>query len=279
MQHAGREFSYHDLVAVGFLQSGNQKLGFYGAVVDEKGLQTPAGAGIGGLGDVAGQGVGFPAAVHLHHPGKVPAIDAVDRRLQSAVSRGGKYLLAVPEELDGNLRVGQRLHLHGGGYPAALHGVGFHEFHPGGGVEKEVADDDGRPFGTADLGFLQNFSRFQLQRRAGHAARRLGQKVDTADGGDGGQCLAPEAHGADGGKVLCAAEFGGGVAEKGRPGVLGGHAAAVVRDPEEGHAAVPNLHGDFGRARVHRVFQKLLDHGRGALHHLAGGDQIGNMRG
>ena len=162
MEHAGREFSYHDLVAVGFLQSGNQKLGFYGAVVDEKGLQTPAGAGVGGLGDVAGQGVGFPAAVHLHHPGKVPAIDAVDRRLQSAVSRGGKYLLAVPEELDGNLRVGQRLHLHGGGHTAALHGVGFHEFHPGGGVEKEVADDDGRPFGTADLGFFQNFSRFQL---------------------------------------------------------------------------------------------------------------------
>ena len=162
MQHAGREFSYHDLVAVGFLQSGNQQLGFYGAVVDEKGLQTPAGAGIGGLGDVAGQGVGFPAAVHLHHPGKVPAIDAVDCRLQAAVSRGGKHLLAVPEELDGHLRVRQRLHLHGGGYPAALHGVGFHEFHPGGGVEKEVADDDGRPFGTADLGFFQNFTRFQL---------------------------------------------------------------------------------------------------------------------
>ena len=49
-----------------------------------------------------------------------------------------------------------------GGHTAALHGVGFHEFHPGGGVEKEVTDDDGRPFGTADLGFFQNFSRFQL---------------------------------------------------------------------------------------------------------------------
>ncbi len=50
----------------------------------------------------------------------------------------------------------------------------------------------------------------------------FGQKIDAADGGDGGQCLAPEAHGADGGQVLGAAELGGGVAEKGRPGVLGG---------------------------------------------------------
>ena len=63
------------------------------------------------------------------------------------------------------------------------------------------------------------------------------------------------------------------------PAFKAGSAAAVVRDPEEGHAAVTDFHGDFGRARVHRVFQQLLDHGRGALHHLAGGDQIGNMGG
>ena len=69
------------------------------------------------------------------------------------------------------------------------------------------------------------------------------------------------------------------MAEKGCPGVLGGHAAAVVRDPEKGHAAVPDFHGDFGRARIYRVFQQLLDHGGGALHHLTRGDQVGDMGG
>jgi len=33
---------------------------------------------------------------------------------------------------------------------------------------------------------------------------------------------------------------------------------------------------DAGRARVERVLQHLLDHGGRALHHLAGGDLVGN---
>ena len=57
------------------------------------------------------------------------------------------------------------------------------------------------------------------------------------------------------------------------------HAAAVIGDPEEGHAAVPDLHGDLGGSGIHGVFQQLLDHGGRTLHHLAGGDEVGNMGG
>ena len=61
--------------------------------------------------------------------------------------------------------------------------------------------------------------------------------------------------------------------------VLGRHTAAVVGDPKEGHAAVPDLYGHLAGAGIHCVFQQLLDDGGRTLHHLTGGDQIGNMLG
>ena len=69
------------------------------------------------------------------------------------------------------------------------------------------------------------------------------------------------------------------MAEKGGAGILVGHTAAVVRDPQEGHAAVPDLNGDLGGTGIHGVFQQLLNNGGRPLHHLTGGDQIGNMGG
>ena len=60
-------------------------------------------------------------------------------------------------------------------------------------------------------------------------------------------------------------------------GILRGHAAAVVGDPKEGHAAVADLDGDFGGTGINGIFQQLLDHRGGALDHLAGGDQVGDM--
>ena len=69
------------------------------------------------------------------------------------------------------------------------------------------------------------------------------------------------------------------MAQECRPGVLRRHAAAVVRDPQEGHAPVPDLDGDLGGAGVHRVFQQFFYHAGGPLHHLSGGDQVGDMGG
>ena len=69
------------------------------------------------------------------------------------------------------------------------------------------------------------------------------------------------------------------MAQEGGAGILRGHSAAVVRDPQKGHAAVPDFDGDLGSPRVHGVFQQLLDGAGGPLHHLSGGDQIGHMGG
>ncbi len=52
------------------------------------------------------------------------------------------------------------------------------------------------------------------------------------------------------------------------------HARAVVGDADELAAAVLDGDLDAARASVERVLDKLLHRGRGALHHLAGGDAV-----
>ena len=171
----------------------------------------------------------------------------------------------------------QSLHLNGGSHPAALHGVGFHEFHPGRGVVEQIPNQDGGAVRASGLGFLGDDPGIQMQLYPGQASRRFGHQIDPADGGNGSQCLAPEAHGADGGQVFLRAQLGGGVAQKGGAGVLDGHAAAVVRHPEKGHAPVPDFDGHLGGSRVHGVFQQFLDGAGWPLHHLTGGNQVGHM--
>jgi hypothetical protein len=53
--------------------------------------------------------------------------------------------------------------------------------------------------------------------------------------------------------------------------------AAAMPQPYEAHAAVLDLHGQGVRPGVDGVLHELLDHRRGPLHHLAGGDQIGHV--
>ena len=171
------------------------------------------------------------------------------------------------------------LHLHSGSYPSALYGVGFHKFHPGGGVEEKIPHDNGRAVGAAGLCLFCDDTGLQAQRGAADTVSGLGQKIDAADGGNGGQSFPPETHGGNSGQVLSIAQLGGGVAQKRRPGVFGGHAAAVIGDPQEGHTAVANLQSDLGCAGIDGVFQQLLGNTGRALYHFAGGDQVGNVLG
>ena len=173
--------------------------------------------------------------------------------------------------------MGQGLLLHGAGHGGGLHGVPFHEFHPGGGVVEQVPHHDVGARGAAGGLAFQQLAGLQVQTGALVLAVGAGEQVDPAHGGGGGQGLAPEAQGADGLQILFTAELGGGVAQEGGFGVFPGHAAAVVPDPEQGHAPVLDLHGDGLRAGVDGIFHQLLDHGGGAFHHLACGDEVGKM--
>ena len=69
------------------------------------------------------------------------------------------------------------------------------------------------------------------------------------------------------------------MAEEGGGGLVGGDAAAVVTDPDEGHAAVLNFHCDSGGSGINGVFHEFLDHRGRAFHHFAGGDEVGHMGG
>ena len=106
-----------------------------------------------------------------------------------------------------------------------------------------------------------------------------GEHVQPADGGDGRQRLAPEAQGTNGRQISGGAHFAGGVAEEGGGQFLRRDAAAVVRHPDEGHAAALQLGHHGGRSGVYGVFDELLHDAGRPFHHLAGGDEICHMGG
>ena len=230
------------------------------------------------LGDKALHPHRAAAAAHGQQAvGKVPAQRRIDGGQQLAVAGGVQDLLPVPQQLEGYVGMTQRQMGHHTGGGSALGGVLLHEFHPGGGIVKQVADADGGAVGTARLGDSLRHAALQMEHSAAVRAGLPGEDVHPGHGGDGGQRLAPEAQRADGGQILRAAQLAGGVAQKGGGQLLRRDAAAVVRDADIGQAAPLQLGGDGGGTGVQRVFQKLLAHGGGTLHHLTGGDQIGQM--
>ena len=56
-----------------------------------------------------------------------------------------------------------------------------------------------------------------------------------------------------------------------------GDAAAVVRNPNEAHAAPLYLHHNGGGSGVNGVFHQLFNNGGRPFHHLAGGDEVSDM--
>ena len=69
------------------------------------------------------------------------------------------------------------------------------------------------------------------------------------------------------------------MALKGEQRVVAHHAAAVVCDADELAAAAFDLDANAGGAGIERVFEQLLDYGRRAVHHFAGGDLVGDLVG
>ena len=77
-----------------------------------------------------------------------------------------------------------------------------------------------------------------MQPDAVFRALRPREQVDLRHGRNGRQRLAPETKRADAGKILFFADLARRVAQKRRAGVDRLHAAAVVGDAQESHAAV-----------------------------------------
>jgi hypothetical protein len=69
------------------------------------------------------------------------------------------------------------------------------------------------------------------------------------------------------------------MAQEGGADLVRRDAASVVRDPHIGGTAPADLHRDGGGTGIDGVFHQLLDDGTGTLHHLAGGDHVGQLGG
>ena len=69
------------------------------------------------------------------------------------------------------------------------------------------------------------------------------------------------------------------MALEGKQGVIADHAMAIVGDADELAAAGFDVDADAGGSRIERVFEQLLDHGRGSLDHFAGGNLVGDLVG
>ena len=278
MQHAAGEPALQQLVLIGFLQRRRQQLGLDEAAVDEQHLLAAAAVAIERLGN---------EALHLHvaaaagdgqqTKGEIAAHGGVDGGQQLPVAGGMEDLLPITDQLEGHVGVAQGQMLHHAGHGGALGAVLLHELHAGGGVVKEVADADGGALRAAGRLRLAGLAALQMEGRAHLLACGAGEDIHPRYGGDGGQCLAPEAQRADGRQIGGGADLAGGVAQEGGGQLLRRDAAAVVGDADIGQAAALDLRHDGGRARVDGVLQQLLHDAGGTLHHLAGGDKIRHM--
>ncbi len=106
-----------------------------------------------------------------------------------------------------------------------------------------------------------------------------GLEIEARDGRDRRERFAAEAERRDGKQIVGGAELRSGVALEGEQRVVAYHAAAVVHDADELAAAAFDLDADAGGAGIERVFEQFLDHGRGTVHHFAGGDLVGDLVG
>ena len=242
-------------------------------------LAAAASLAAGGLAHVAGDPDGVVAPLERQQLAALPGHEQLDDVEQLPVPRGGEHRLAVPDEAEGDLRMGQGLPLQNAVDGAGLGHIAFHILIPGGHAEKHVPHHDGGAVRAPGGALLQLLTVFNGIRPAHLLLPGLGQDLHMGHRRDGGQCLSPEAQGADALQILRRAQLAGGVAQKGGGHLLLGNTAAVVGDADIGGSAVADLGGDALRPGVDGVLHQLLHHRGGPLHHLARGDHVSHLLG
>ena len=277
-QDAAGELALHGGALEGGLHPGHHGAVADIAAIDVKILHTAAGPAALGRGDEPPQAVQPAGAVHLDQiAAELPAQHRIGRAPQIPVAGGDILELALPHKTEADLGVAQSQAVDHVGHKGALAGVLFQEFHPGGGIEKEVPHPDGGAHGPG-AGFggvlLPALVAVEGGKLAGAGA---GQQLDPGHAGDGGQRLAPEAQRVDGRQVYLVLDLAGGVADKGGGNIFRLDAGAVVADFDQLDAARFDGNGDLGRAGINGVFHQLFRGGGRTFHHFPRGDQLGGM--
>ena len=148
------------------------------------------------------------------------------------------------------------------------------ELEPGGRVEEEVVHLHARADLRRHAEPQGDHAALAAQPKAlGGAAGAAGHR-EARDRADRRQRLAAEAERGDRVQVLVARQLGGRVALERQRQLLGRHAVAVVRDPDQRRPAIAQIHRDRARRRVQRVLHQFLHRRRRPLDDLAGRDLV-----
>ena len=150
-----------------------------------------------------------------------------------------------------------------------LGGVGLEELAARRCAEKQLLDfhrgADG-PRGGAQ------FAGARVQQEGGDFAFGAREQAQLGDRGDGGQRLAPKAHGAYRLQVGQRGDLAGRMTLEGDAQLARRDAQAVVLDADQAGAAGEQAHGDLASPGVQRVVHQLAHHRGRALDDLARGD-------
>ena len=151
---------------------------------------------------------------------------------------------------------------------------GTQELPPGRGVEEKVADLDRGAAGPGGPVGRENPPPFHRHPHPALGWIGAGHEDEPRDRRDRRQGLTAKTEGRDVVELVGRPDLGSRVPFESEHRVVGIHTAAVVRDPHQAATAVDQVDLDPRRLSVEAVFHQLLDHRRGSLHHLTGGDAV-----
>ncbi len=167
----------------------------------------------------------------------------------------------------------------GVGNVGPFRGVGLEKFAPGRGIEKQVPDLHHGAGRSAGVRHLDQLAPGHLHPGGGICVMGTGHQAEPGHRSNGRQGLAAESETGNGKQVVLGENLAGGIPLDGQQCLVPGQTGAVVRHPDQRFPPVVHLHGDAGGTGIDAVFHQLLDHGCRPLHHLAGGDLVGqNIR-
>ena len=148
-------------------------------------------------------------------------------------------------------------------------------------VVEELPHLDARAAGRAGGADFQNFAAVNNDLRGlGRIAVALaGGEREPAHARDAWQRLAAKAHRGDAEQILRALHLARRVAFEAEQRVIAAHAQTVIRHANQAASAGQHIHRDVGGLRVEGVLHQLLHDAGWPLHHLAGGDLIGDLLG
>ena len=275
-----RIFAGDDCIAIGLFHCSLHKTALDIAAIDEKVLHGTVGTSGVRLDNVAVHGHTVALGHrHFNHIGSHFLAEYAEHRCnQLALAVRREYLLAVANERERNLRMGERRMLYYAENVTRLGEVLFEKLHASRCVEEQVAHNDCCAFRTAGFLLCLNLTGFQMQVQTRNRTCLTRKQINARNRRNRSQCFTAETQCADGVQIFLGAQLAGRVAAESHWRVFCRHAAAVIRNTQIGNAAVFDLHRNAGRTCVNRILDQLLRHRGRPFNNLSCRDQIRKMR-